>query len=56
MKLVKTHAFGNDFLLLREADVPAGADRPALARQWCARHSGPTGVSHAVLNKTRDAG
>jgi diaminopimelate epimerase len=40
MKVVKAHAFGNDFLLVREEDVPAGADRPALARDLCARHRG----------------
>ena len=40
MKLVKAHAFGNDFLLVREEEVPAGADRPALARDLCARHRG----------------
>lgn len=40
MKLVKGHAFGNDFLLLREEDVPPGADRPALARELCERHRG----------------
>ena len=40
MKLAKAHAFGNDFLLLREDEVPAGTDRPALARELCARHRG----------------
>jgi diaminopimelate epimerase len=40
MNLVKAHAFGNDFLLLREADVPAAADRAALAREICERHRG----------------
>jgi diaminopimelate epimerase len=40
MNLVKAHAFGNDFLLLREADVPAAADRAALARELCERHRG----------------
>ena len=40
MKIVKAHAFGNDFLLAREQDVPAGADRPVLARQLCERHRG----------------
>jgi diaminopimelate epimerase len=40
MKLVKAHAYGNDFLLLSEQEVPAGADRPALARALCARHRG----------------
>ena len=40
MNLVKAHAFGNDFLLLREADLSPGADRPALARELCERHRG----------------
>lgn len=40
MKLVKAHAFGNDFLLVREQDVPPGADRAALARDLCERHRG----------------
>jgi diaminopimelate epimerase len=40
MKIVKAHAFGNDFLLAQEQDIPAGADRPALARELCDRHRG----------------
>lgn len=40
MNLVKAHAFGNDFLLVREEDVPASADRAALARTLCERHRG----------------
>jgi diaminopimelate epimerase len=40
MKVVKTHAYGNDFLLVQEQDVPAGADRPGLARAMCERHRG----------------
>ena len=40
MKIVKAHAFGNDFLLAQEQDLPAGADRPALARELCDRHRG----------------
>ena len=40
MNLVKAHAFGNDFLLVRQEDVPPGADRPALARELCERHRG----------------
>jgi diaminopimelate epimerase len=40
MKLVKAHAYGNDFLLLRDTDVPASADRVALARTLCERHRG----------------
>ena len=40
MKLVKTHAYGNDFLLVQEQDVPKDADRPQLARDLCERHRG----------------
>jgi len=40
LQIVKAHAFGNDFLLLDERTVPAGADRPALARAVCDRHRG----------------
>lgn len=60
--IVKAHAFGNDFLLLEERHTPAGADRPALARAACARHTGigadgliiytrtPRGASMRLLN------
>jgi diaminopimelate epimerase len=40
MRIVKAHALGNDFLLAQEQDVPAGADRPQLAREVCDRHRG----------------
>src|SRR5262249_38139682 len=40
MRIVKAHAFGNDFLLVEEAELQAVADRPALARDVCARHRG----------------
>ena len=40
MKIVKAHAYGNDFLLVQEQDVPPDADRPALARALCERHRG----------------
>jgi diaminopimelate epimerase len=40
MHIVKAHAYGNDFLLVR--DAAAGTrDRPALARALCDRHAGP---------------
>ena len=38
--IVKAHAFGNDFLLVEEDDVPAGIDRAAFARAVCERHRG----------------
>ena len=62
MILVKTHAFGNDFLLAEEAEVPHAADVPALARAVCDRHRGigadglilfartPGGASMRLLN------
>jgi diaminopimelate epimerase len=40
MKIVKAHAYGNDFLLVQEQEVPADADRAALARALCERHRG----------------
>jgi diaminopimelate epimerase len=40
MHLVKSHAFGNDFLLVEEREVAAVADVPAFARAVCERHRG----------------
>jgi diaminopimelate epimerase len=40
VKVIKAHAYGNDFLLVQEQDVPRGADRPRLARDLCGRHRG----------------
>jgi diaminopimelate epimerase len=40
MNVVKAHAYGNDFLLLPEAQVPASANRAVLARDLCQRHRG----------------
>lgn len=40
MNVVKAHAYGNDFLLVRAAALPPDADRPALARALCERHRG----------------
>jgi diaminopimelate epimerase len=62
MKLAKAHAFGNDFLLLREEDVPPAVNRTALARELCERHRGigadglitfsedPNGAAMSLLN------
>jgi diaminopimelate epimerase len=38
--ITKAHAYGNDFLLARAEAIPAGADRPAVARALCDRHRG----------------
>ena len=40
MPVSKAHAYGNDFLLVEESALPAGADRPDLARRICDRHRG----------------
>lgn len=40
LTFIKAHALGNDFLLLDETTMTAGADRAALARRACDRHRG----------------
>ena len=40
MKVVKAHAYGNDFLLVQQQDVPPEANRAELARKMCERHRG----------------
>jgi diaminopimelate epimerase len=62
LNLVKAHAFGNDFVLVRARDIEAVDDRPALARAICERHRGigadgliayeetATGASMQLLN------
>jgi diaminopimelate epimerase len=40
MFLIKAHAYGNDFLFVRESEIARDAARPALAQALCARHAG----------------
>jgi diaminopimelate epimerase len=40
MKLIKSHALGNDFLLIDVAGIGSGTHTPALARAVCERHRG----------------
>lgn len=40
MRVTKAHAYGNDFLLMEESELPGGIDRPGLARRICDRHRG----------------
>jgi diaminopimelate epimerase len=40
MNVVKAHAYGNDFLLVRAEDVSGGERRSALTRVLCERHRG----------------
>ena len=55
MKVVKAHAFGNDFLLLDVAEVPAGTDRAPLARKVCERHRG-IGADGLIIFEERASG
>ncbi len=62
MKLIKTHAFGNDFLLVAADQLPPKAERAALTRAVCERHRGigadglifytptPSGAAMGLLN------
>ena len=40
MRVVKAHAYGNDFLLVEEQALKPGIDRADLARRMCDRHRG----------------
>jgi diaminopimelate epimerase len=40
MRFAKAHAYGNDFLYIRRADVAPGVALDALARELCERHTG----------------
>jgi diaminopimelate epimerase len=62
MRFSKAHAYGNDFLYVREQNVAAGTALDALARELCERHTGigadglilyepaPEGASMRLLN------
>ena len=52
MNVIKAHAFGNDFLVVREEDVPSGADRASLARELCERHRGIGADGLIVFSET----
>jgi diaminopimelate epimerase len=40
MKIAKVHSLGNDFLILEEEEVKLTAEKGALARRICERHTG----------------
>ena len=62
LRFSKAHAYGNDFLYLRRADVGSGIALDSLARELCDRHTGigadglmlyeatPDGASMQLLN------
>jgi diaminopimelate epimerase len=55
LTLVKTHAFGNDFILVESRAIAAAADLPALARSICARHRG-IGADGLIVYSTTSTG
>lgn len=52
MRLIKTDAHGNDFLIAAAAEVPAGADLAALARRVCDRASGRGADGLLIVTET----
>ena len=55
MRLIKAHAYGNDFLIAPESEVPADADRAQLARTLCDRHRG-IGADGVLYVRPTEAG
>lgn len=52
MEVIKAHAYGNDFLLLAEADAVRSPDLPALARHVCNRHYGIGADGLMIVDET----
>jgi diaminopimelate epimerase len=55
VRLVKAHAYGNDFLIVQEQAIPHGADAVDLARRVCSRHRG-IGADGLMLADLRPGG
>ena len=55
MRVVKAHAYGNDFLLVPAADVARDGDRAALARRLCERHRG-IGADGVIFHRPTESG
>lgn len=55
MKIVKAHAYGNDFLLVDAGDAPPIADHALFAREVCERRRG-LGADGLILFARRGAG
>jgi len=55
MKLIKAHAYGNDFLLVDAAELPAGVAPADVARAVCDRHRG-AGADGLLAFSTAPAG
>ena len=57
MKIAKVHSLGNDFLILEEQEVKSTAEKGALARRICERHTGIGGDGLLFISiKDQDKG
>ena len=54
MRFAKAHAYGNDFLYVRNRDLPEGIALDALARELCERHTG-VGADGLILYESAAA-
>ena len=54
MRFTKAHAYGNDFLYVRNGDIPHGMALDALARELCARHTGAGADGLILYEATAD--
>jgi diaminopimelate epimerase len=52
VRVIKAHAYGNDFLLLDSRGLAPAVDRPALARALCERHRGIGGDGLMIYDRT----
>ena len=55
MRIVKAHAYGNDFLLVNAGDMPRDVDRAALTRDLCERHRG-IGADGVIVHRPTESG
>jgi diaminopimelate epimerase len=54
MKLIKSHALGNDFLLINAAEIASAPDVPDFARAVCERHRGIGADGLLIFSRTDD--
>jgi diaminopimelate epimerase len=54
VEMMKAHAFGNDFLLVRVSELRGVIDRPAFARRVCERHRGFGADGLITVEETTD--
>lgn len=52
MRLIRTDAHGNDFLITEQSGIPAGTDLPSLARRVCDRSTGRGADGLLIIEET----